>query len=210
VIIALDAASTDLSLALTTFEGDEIASDGWTSDQRRTHELLPRLLTLIEQGGHALDEMQAVAVGIGPGSFTGLRVAMSLAKGLAFALRRPIVGVPSLAAWLAAEPEASNALARAGAHEAFLLDRESGELRVVDAAAAGAAGGPSVVATELAAAFGLSDTRPPFAAASTIARLAAQRLALDAAGDDLDRLEPGYFRGPRGIGQSQEGAVRWL
>jgi tRNA threonylcarbamoyladenosine biosynthesis protein TsaB len=210
VIIALEAASTDLSLALATPDGRELAGAGWTADQRRTHELLPRLLALIEQSRRSLEEMSAVAVGIGPGSFTGLRVAMSIAKGLAFALERPIVGVPSLAAWLDAEPDASFALARAGAREAFLLDRAAGELRVVGPEEATAAGGTGVVATELAQAFGLTASRPPFGAAVTIARIAAERLAAEPAGDDLETLEPGYLRGPRGIGRVQEGAVTWL
>ena len=210
MIIAIEAAATDLSLALAWPDGRELARDGWTADQRRTHELLPRLLALIDRSGHALEETSALAVGIGPGSFTGLRVAMSIAKGLAFALERPIVAVPSLAAWLDAEPDARFALARAGASEAFLLDRASGELRVVGQEEAVDAGGPGVVATELAEAFGMSATRPPFAAAATIARIAADRLAVEPAGDDLETLEPGYLRGPRGIGQEQEGAVRWL
>ena len=47
-----------------------------------------------------------MAVGVGPGSFTGLRVGMGLAKGIALARHVPIVGVPSLVAWLVAEPEA--------------------------------------------------------------------------------------------------------
>lgn len=209
MIIAIEAASSDLSLALAAPDGRELASDGWTADQRRTHELLPRLLALIERSGHALEEVSVLAVGIGPGSFTGLRVAMSIAKGLAFALERPIVGVPSLAAWLDAEPQARFALARAGAREAFLLDRSSGELRVVGPEEA-ATTGPAVVATELAEAFGMSGTRPPFAAAATIARIAAERLADAPQGDDLETLEPGYLRGPRGIGRVQEGAVTWL
>lgn len=209
MIIAIEAASSDLSLALAAPDGRELASDGWTADQRRTHELLPRLLALIERSGHALEEVSVLAVGIGPGSFTGLRVAMSIAKGLAFALERPIAGVPSLAAWLDAEPQARFALARAGAREAFLLDRSSGELRVVGPEEA-ATTGPAVVATELAEAFGMSGTRPPFAAAATIARIAAERLADAPQGDDLETLEPGYLRGPRGIGRVQEGAVTWL
>ncbi len=210
MIIAIDAAATDLSLALAAPDGAELAGDGWSADRRRTHELLPRLLALIERSGHVLEEASALAVGIGPGSFTGLRVAMSLAKALAFSLGRPIVGVPSLVAWLEAEPDGRVALARAGAREAFLLDRASGELRIVDPEAARTVPGPAVAATELAEAFGLTGTRPPFGAASAIARLAAERLAAEPAGDDLDRLEPGYLRGPRGIGQVQEGAVRWL
>lgn len=210
MIVAIEAASTDLSLALAEPGGRLIADEGWTADQRRTHELLPRLLALLERSGRTIGETSAVAVGIGPGSFTGLRVAMSVAKGLAFGLQRPVVGIPSLAAWLEAVPDAQSALVRAGAREAYLLDRASASLSVVDPEAARAAATPAVAAGELAAAFELAGTRPPLAAAATIARLAAGRLADGPAGDDLDRLEPGYLRGPRGIGPVPEGAVRWL
>ena len=95
--------------------------DGWSAGQRQAHELLPRLLALLERTAAASATVTALAVGIGPGSFTGLRVGMSVAKGLAFALERPIVGVPSLAAWLASEPDAAAAVARAGARDAYLL-----------------------------------------------------------------------------------------
>lgn len=210
MIVAIEAASTDLSLALAETDGTLVAEEGWTADQRRTHELLPRLLALLERSERTLEAASALAVGIGPGSFTGLRVAMSVAKGLAFGLRRPVVGIPSLAAWLDAFPEARSALVRAGAREAYLLDRATGALSVVDPDGARAAAVPAVAPTELAHGFELRDTLPPFAAAAVIARLAAHRLAEHPSGDDLDRLEPGYLRGPRGIGPVPEGAVRWL
>ena len=123
VIIAIDAASTDLSLALAEPDGTLIADDAWSSAQRQSAELLPRLLALLDRVERPLGTTTVVAVGTGPGSFTGLRVAMALAKGLAFGLRIPIVGVPSLEAWLDADPEAVAAIARAGAREAYVLER---------------------------------------------------------------------------------------
>ena len=76
--------------------------------------------------------VSALAVGIGPGSFTGLRVGMSVAKGLAVALDRPIIGVPSLPAWLESEPDAAAAVARAGARDAYLLRRGAASPEIVD------------------------------------------------------------------------------
>ena len=189
MIIAIDAASTDLSVAIANADGSSIDEVAWTSEQRQSAELLPRLLELLETNGRSLHDAAAVATGTGPGSFTGLRVAMALAKGLAVGVACPIVGVPSLAAWLAAEPDAVTALARAGAREAYLLTRDTDR--------------PAIVA------LGLRDARRP-RGAGAIARLAAERLAADPVGDDLRRLEPAYLRAPRGVSVEPEGTVKWL
>jgi len=212
VIIAFDSASTDLSVALAAPDGGLVADDAWRSDTRQGHDLLPRLLVLLERGGVAWEQVGATAVGIGPGSFTGLRVGMGLAKGLALALGRPIVGVPSLDAWLDADPLARAAVARAGAREAYVLFRGEPEPHVVDRDLL-----PPEMATdrvvapaELAAALGLGGAVSPVGGAAAIARRAAQRLATDPAGDDLARLEPAYLRAPRGLHQiSDAEIVRW-
>lgn len=209
MIIAIDGASTDLSLALAEPDGTTIDQDAWSSAQRQSAELLPRLLALLARNDRRIDSVGAVAVGTGPGSFTGLRVAMALAKGLALGIGRPIVGVPSLRAWLDAEPEAVAAVARAGAREAYVLERAEGEPRIVDREAIRTARGLVVAPAELAEAFGLRAVRGPRAAAA-LARTAAERLATDPAGDDLRRLEPIYLRAPRGVTAEAEGRVRWL
>jgi tRNA threonylcarbamoyladenosine biosynthesis protein TsaB len=211
VIIALDGASTDLSLALANPDGTLVGDDAWSSDRRQSSELLPRLLELLERHGRALPDATALAVGSGPGSFTGLRVAMALAKGLAVALDRPIIGVPSLPAWLEREPDAVAAVARAGAREAYVQLRGEAEPAIAERdPLLGRIGDRLVVAPgELAEAFGLRPTVPPRAAVA-IARLAAERLAEDPAGDDLRRLEPRYLRAPRGVESTGSEAVRWL
>ena len=203
MIVAIESASTDLSVALGADGGEVLAVDGWRSEGRGAHELLPRLLALMARSGHRLDQASAFAVGSGPGSFTGLRVGMSLAKGLALALRRPIVGVPSLEAWLEADPEALAAVARAGAREAYLLLRGDAAPRIVDRdELPSEADVAAIVAPgELAEAFGLVRATPPASAAAAVAAIAAARLAVDPAGDDLARLEPAYLRPPRGLGQ---------
>lgn len=205
MIIAIESASSDPSLALASGEGDVLASDGWAGEGRQASELLPRLLVLLARAGRDVREASALAVGVGPGSFTGLRVSMSLAKGIALALRLPLVGIPSLEAWLEAEPDAAAAIARAGAQDAYLLTRGAAEPRVVAAADLRALVGGSLLSapSELALAFDLSGTRPPHQAAAAIARLAAARLAQDPAGDDLARLEPWYLRAPRGVPASE-------
>jgi len=208
VIIAIDGASTDLSLAVAEADGTTIGEDAWSSAQRQSAELLPHLLTLLERAGRPLGGASIIAVGTGPGSFTGLRVAMAIAKGLCFGLRLPIVGVPSLAAWLDADPDAVAAVARAGAREGYLLARGEPAPRIVDREALASAG--TVVApAELALAFGLHDARRP-RGATAIARRAAERIAADPAGDELEALEPIYLRAPRGVLAESGERVRWL
>ena len=211
MIIALESASSDPSLAIAGPDGTSQAVDGWAGEGRQAGELLPHLLVLLARAGREVRETTALAVGIGPGSFTGLRVSMSLAKGLALALDVSLYGVPSLAAWLAAEPDAAAAVARAGAQEAFLLVRGETEPRIV----AGAelpnllAGSPVVAASELASAFGLAAARSPFGAAAAVAAMAAARLVDEPGGDDLERLEPAYLRAPRGISLTSKEVGSW-
>ena len=210
MIIAIESASTDPSIALAAPDGVAFAVDGWAGG-RQASELLPHLLALLERSGRGLSEATALAVGIGPGSFTGLRVSMSLAKGIAYALGVPICGVPSLTAWLLAEPEAVAAVARAGAQETYVLPREEAEPLIVASTEL-----PSlldsrlvVAPSELASAFGLGNARAPSAAAAAIASLAVTRLAGLPEGDDLARLEPAYMQAPRGTSPSSGEVHRW-
>jgi tRNA threonylcarbamoyl adenosine modification protein YeaZ len=210
MIIALESASSDPSLALATPDGSVFAADGWVGEGRQASELLPRLLVLLARAGRDRRDTTALAIGVGPGSFTGLRVSMSLAKGIALALRVPVVGVPSLGAWLEAEPRAVAAIARAGAQDVYLLARGEVEPRIVAASELeGEIGGSLVAASsELAAAFGLAGALPPREAAGAVARLAALRLGHDPRGDDLAALEPWYLRAPRGT-TTAEVVSRW-
>lgn len=209
MIVAIDGASTDLSVALAAPDGTLVAEDAWSSSQRQSAELLPRLLALLAGAGRPITAVTALAVGTGPGSFTGLRVAMALAKGLAAGLSRPISGVPSLPAWLDAEPDAAAALARAGAREAYVLVRGGIEARILDRDELATLPRPLVAAAELATAFELDGASSPRAAAA-IARRAAQRLVAEPAGDELATLEPIYLRAPRGVAAESGERVRWL
>jgi tRNA A37 threonylcarbamoyladenosine modification protein TsaB len=138
-------------------------------------------------------------------------VAMALAKGLAVALPCPIVAVPSLTAWLEADPEAGVAIARAGAREAYLQSRDvAGPLIVDRDALVESLDGTIVVApSELAEAFEIANARRP-RGASAVARATASRLESDPDGDDPRTVEPTYLRAPRGVATDTGGEVRWL
>jgi tRNA threonylcarbamoyladenosine biosynthesis protein TsaB len=87
--------------------------------------LLPKaLVELLQAEGLAIPDVEAYAIGLGPGSFTGLRIGLATWKGLAYANRRPIAGASSLAAMaLAAAPDAEE-----GAVLVPLLDAKKGEV----------------------------------------------------------------------------------
>jgi tRNA threonylcarbamoyladenosine biosynthesis protein TsaB len=93
---------------------------------RSTHSArLPQaLVDLLTAEGLGIPDLDAYAVGLGPGSFTGLRIGLATWKGLAYANRRPIAGASSLAAMaLAAAPDADD-----GAVLVPLLDARKGEV----------------------------------------------------------------------------------
>ncbi len=211
MIIAIESASTDPSVALAEPDGTSLAEDGWSGGHGQGRELLPRLLALLASADRSMADTTAVAVGIGPGSFTGLRVGMSLAKGLAAGLAVPIVGIASLEAWLEADRDVQAALARAGAHDAFVLLRGSLEPAIVaqDDLPPGARRDAVAAPRELAEAFGLVGARSPRHAASAVARIASARLATEG-GDDLRTLEPRYLRLPRGLESLPAEPIQWL
>jgi tRNA threonylcarbamoyladenosine biosynthesis protein TsaB len=96
-ILALDTATSACTVAVT--DGGSVLAE-LTLQVPRAHSI--RLMPLIEQAiaesGMDKRSLDGVAVGVGPGSFTGLRIGLATAKGLAFALNRPCVGVPTLKA----------------------------------------------------------------------------------------------------------------
>lgn len=75
-----------------------IAEMEWHTEQNHSVELLPNLVNLLKQVRREIKEVEAVCVALGPGSFNGLRVGLSAAKGLAYGLRIPLAGVSTLEA----------------------------------------------------------------------------------------------------------------
>jgi tRNA threonylcarbamoyladenosine biosynthesis protein TsaB len=93
--LAIDTSSNVVSVALS-HEGEILASLTWQTRQNHTIELLPSLVCLLRQVKVELSSIGAIIVAKGPGSFSGLRVGISIAKGLAFALDVPLLGVNTL------------------------------------------------------------------------------------------------------------------
>ena len=93
-LLAFDTSTDAMSMALLTPEG-VLARDAG-GGPRASAQLLPELLALLAEGQCRLDELDAIAFGCGPGAFTGLRTACSVAQGLAFGAEKPVVPVDSL------------------------------------------------------------------------------------------------------------------
>ncbi len=93
--LAIDTSTDTASLALVQ-EGEMLAELTWHCGQNHTVELLPQLVYLLNKTGVNLQSTRGVIVARGPGSFNGLRVGVSTAKGLAFSLGVPIVGISTL------------------------------------------------------------------------------------------------------------------
>jgi tRNA threonylcarbamoyl adenosine modification protein YeaZ len=103
------------------------------ANQASTH-LVPTIHAVLARAGIAVRDLSLVAVGRGPGTFTGARVAVATAKGLAHGLSIPALGVSTLAALAASAPRAGRVLAlldarRGEVHGAYFdFDRDSGKL----------------------------------------------------------------------------------
>ena len=95
MLLALDTSTRVVGVAI--YDGDHVASESvWTSADHHTIELAPAVALGLRRAGVSIREIEAVAVATGPGSFTGLRIGLALAKGIVLARRLPIIGVPTL------------------------------------------------------------------------------------------------------------------
>ena len=95
--LAIDTSTETASLALVQ-ESQVLAELTWSCQQNHSVELMPNIDRLLEQTGSGLKSLSGVIVARGPGSFNGLRVGVSTAKGLAFSLGVPLVGISTLEA----------------------------------------------------------------------------------------------------------------
>ncbi len=93
--LAIDTSTDMASLALVQ-DGKVLAELTWCCGQNHTTQLLPHLTYLLNKTKLNLQSTSCIIVAKGPGSFNGLRVGISTAKGLAFSLGIPIVGISTL------------------------------------------------------------------------------------------------------------------
>jgi tRNA threonylcarbamoyladenosine biosynthesis protein TsaB len=118
-LLALDTTGITGSIAL--LNDDELLIErSWQADKSHTSELAEQTLQVCRATKIPLNKIDAFAVTVGPGSFTGIRIGLAFVKGLALSQKKPVVGVSSL-----------KALARGVAEEGFLspwIDARRGEI----------------------------------------------------------------------------------
>ena len=230
ILLAIDTATTRIVVATGSPDGAVRSAADWPAGYRHGETLLPAVERLLVEGGLSRDAIAAVIVGTGPGTFTGLRVGIATAKGIAHGLGCPIVGVATGAALMAAaagdlgvDPSGirlllpagptDRILVRDGAAPTLLPAGEAPSVEPDDATPAdeATADDPIDVAVDL-------DGRAPADAcergeraraglAAALVRLGAARLARGDA-DDLARLVPEYVTLPRGAAPAS-GEVSW-
>lgn len=208
-LVIIDTATAWIVAGTATANGTLDGATTWPAGHRHGETLLASLERFLAEQHVSRSRIAAVVVGTGPGAFTGLRVGIATAKGLALGLGIPIVGVSSGDALLSAAEAAG--IGPAG--ELLLLLPAGPSDRVAVRAGKPAellAGGlePRVDADRLVA-VDLDDrasqpalergsiARRGFAAA--LARLGAERLAERPGGDDVATLAPEYVTLPRGV-----------
>jgi tRNA threonylcarbamoyladenosine biosynthesis protein TsaB len=138
-LLAIDT-STDRSLIAVAGRTGFIAHA--TTDAGRQHgrELIPRLKTLLASAGIAVGEIESIAVGLGPGSYTGSRVGVTAAKTLAYATGARLIGINSLHAIAGNAPASATRVS-------VVADAQRGEIYVADFTRP-APGGPLTSAAE--------------------------------------------------------------
>lgn len=227
-LLALDTSTSTIVVAAGSVDGTLIAAEAFEGRYRHSQELLPAAARMIEGAGLRLADLAGVVVGTGPGAFTGLRVGIATAKTLAHQLGRPLVGIPSSAALLAATGGDAVLWLPSGPRDRVMVRTGAAPVVVPGTdhrpAGDGDPGGPmpdgfqlpdgvSEVAVDLAG-------RAPEAAlvlgSQAVAGLPAALLRLGAArlaageSDDPERLVPGYASAPRGAPtETPEGSVAW-
>ncbi len=232
-LLAIDTATSQVVVAAGDPAGTLLGASTMAAGYRHGEQLLPAIGRLHGELKLRRSRIAAIVVGTGPGAFTGLRVGIATAKGLAHALGRPIVGISTGEALLDAAREGAREAGGGAQPPVALLVPAGPSDRVLirpGQAPRLLPGGtdPELAPDELLVAVDLAGRAPDGASergASALAGFPAALLRLgvarlggagagvgdapgDAPGDDLARLVPEYVTLPRGVGATT-GEVAW-
>jgi len=110
VLLAVDTSTAQVGIAL--YDGAQVIGEfAWRSTQRHTVELAPAISDLLKRCGLTMDDVHALGVALGPGSFTSLRVGLALVKGLSLSKHIPLIGIPTMDILAHAQPASRHPLA---------------------------------------------------------------------------------------------------
>jgi tRNA threonylcarbamoyladenosine biosynthesis protein TsaB len=228
LLLAIETATEEGVVALGRSDGELMAQDRWRAGHAHGERLLGSIEKVLAEAGSSLDDVGAVVVGIGPGSFTGLRVGVAVAKGLAFGLGASIVGIETPVALAAALDGVRDGAAYgstivlqpAGPSGRYMtvvtrdqtgVQRMAGPPRLLGAdEELPIQSGARLLAVDLpdaAAEASAAGARARDALGATLLRLAAARVA-SGASDDLAELVPAYVTLPRGA-VAGTGGITW-
>lgn len=93
-LLAIDTSTEQAGLAL--FDGEFVSEISWPAGRSQTVSVLPRISDLLTSQGLGIEDVGAVGVARGPGTFTGLRVGLSIAKGMTIVPGRSLIAVDTL------------------------------------------------------------------------------------------------------------------
>ena len=215
-LLAIDTATTRVVVATGTLDGQADGITTWAAGHRHGETLLPTIGRFLGEQNIRRSRLTGIVVGTGPGAFTGLRVGIATAKGLAHGLGLPIVGVSTAEALLAAAADggatASPVLLLPAGPSDRILVRPGGRPELLPGGTE-----PDLAATEVLVAIDLDGRAPSDALergeraragfGQALIRIGAERLRTEAV-DDLAELVPEYVTLPRGV-TGQTGEVAW-
>jgi tRNA threonylcarbamoyl adenosine modification protein YeaZ len=215
-ILAIDTATTQVVIATGSPDGVVDGVSTWAAGYRHGETLLPSIGRFLGEQNIRRSRLVGVVVGTGPGAFTGLRVGIATAKGLAHGLGIPLAGVSTAEALIAASEVAGAVLLLPAGPSARLVVRSGQGPRPL---ASGE--DPELGSDEALVAIDLDGRAPADAMArgetaraglgAALVRLGAERLRALAGADpatELETLVPDYVTLPRGV-RASDGTVEW-
>lgn len=211
-LLAIDTATTRVVIATGSLDGTADDISTWEAGHRHGETLLPAIGRSFDEGDIQPSSLAGIVVGTGPGAFTGLRVGMATAKGLAHGLGIPLVGVSTAEALMAAAAVDRPVLLMPAGPSDRIVVRPAQPPQLLP-------GGtdPELTDDETLIAVDLADRAPAEAVergekaraelARTLLRAGAERLEAEPDGE-LATLVPEYVTLPRGA-RPASGTVTW-
>jgi tRNA threonylcarbamoyl adenosine modification protein YeaZ len=211
-ILAIDTATSSVVIATGSPDGVVDGISTWAAGYRHGETLLPSMERFLGEQNIRRSRLTGIVVGTGPGAFTGLRVGIATAKGIAHGLGIPVVGVSTAEALLAASGVERAALLLPAGPSDRLMVRAGKPPEPLPAGT-----DPTLGAWERLVAVDLDDRAPADALARgevararlghELIRLGAERLRAGGP-SELETLVPDYVTLPRGV-RAADGSIAW-